>query len=533
MVATALDVAAIRSWVDAAAAALADRAAQIDALNVFPVPDSDTGTNLALTVRSGAEALAAADPRTPAEALRSVATGCVIGARGNSGTIVAQLMRSLADAADGTDEWTVAQWRQGMVAGARDARGAVASPVEGTILSVADAAAAAVAEHDGAFAEAVLAAVRAADDALAHTPDQLPVLARAGVVDAGGLGLVVLLATLAGAVGGAPVVLPERPRTARPAGVLQGQREAGSAEYAYEVQYLLEATVPAAEQLRTSLARLGDSVVLVGAGPNGHGDLQLWNVHVHVNDVGAAIEAGVDAGRPRRITVVRFADAAPGAGQQTWTAVVAVAPGPGAAHLFESEGVHVVATAAPTVEDVVRAVGDTGAAAVVMLPNTTVAAQVTADAVARVRELGIRIAVVPTRSAVQGLAAVAVHDPDRAFDDDVVAMAEAAAATRFAEIAVAAEESLTSVGICQAGDILGLIDGEVVEIGRGIVSVALLLTDRLLGVGAELLTVLVGEGAPAGIGAVIEQHVRERAPLTEVAVYPGGQTGSPLIIGVE
>jgi dihydroxyacetone kinase-like predicted kinase len=134
---------------------------------------------------------------------------------------------------------------------------------------------------------------------------------------------------------------------------------------------------------------------------------------------------------------------------------------------------------------------------------------------------------------VQGLAAVAVHDPTRRFDDDVVAMAEAAAATRFAELTVATEESLTSVGICQAGDILGLIDGEVVEIGRGLVAVAFAVIDRLLGVGAEIMTVLVGADAPPGVGELVARHVRDRAPLTDVSVYSGGQPKYPLIIGVE
>jgi dihydroxyacetone kinase-like predicted kinase len=141
--------------------------------------------------------------------------------------------------------------------------------------------------------------------------------------------------------------------------------------------------------------------------------------------------------------------------------------------------------------------------------------------------------VVPTRSPVQGLAALAVHDPRRRFDDDAVAMAEAAAATRFAEITVARGQSLTSVGICQEGDILGLIDGEVVEIGRGLVAVAFSLVDRLLGVGAELMTVLTGADAPAGLGELLIRHVRGRSPLTEVNVYPGGQPDYPVIIGVE
>ena len=187
----------------------------------------------------------------------------------------------------------------------------------------------------------------------------------------------------------------------------------------------------------------------------------------------------------------------------------------------------------PSADEVLAAVRDTGAADVVLLPNASQVAGVAEAAAERARRDGIRVTVVPTRSPVQGLAAVAVHDPTRRFDDDVVAMAEAAAATRFAEITVAEHESLTSIGICQQGDVLGLIDGEVVEIGRGLVAVVFAVTDRLLGVGAELMTVLVGSEAPAGIGELIVRHVHERAPLTEVSVYPGGQPHYPVIIGVE
>jgi dihydroxyacetone kinase-like predicted kinase len=169
----------------------------------------------------------------------------------------------------------------------------------------------------------------------------------------------------------------------------------------------------------------------------------------------------------------------------------------------------------------------------VLLPNATHVTGVAEAAARQARAQGIRVAVVPTRSPVQGLAAIAVHDPARRFDDDVVAMAEAAAATRFAQITVARDEALTAVGICQPGDVLGMIDGEVVEIGRGMLAVAFGLVDRLLGVGAELMTVLVGVDAPSRTGELIEAHVRGRAAFTDVTVYQGGQADHPVIIGVE
>jgi DAK2 domain fusion protein YloV len=522
----ALDAEAVRRWSRAAVTALAAHRDEIDALNVYPVPDSDTGSNLLTTLRAADAALAGATPAAgdPVTALALLAGGAAQGALGNSGFIVSQVLRGLADAAAASgccDADTVAA---GLDVGATLARTAVVQPVEGTVLTVARAAA--LGARGGSLAEVVGNAVRAADAAVQQTPAQLAELAEAGVVDAGGRGLVILLAALAQVVTGAeplltPVQVPPR--------AVQRRRETGAPEFGFEVQYLLEPSgADAIEKLRHRLAELGDSVAVVPAAD------EAWNVHVHVNDVGAAIEAGVELGRPHHISVVRFADEAPAPAGDAATVVVAVAPGPGLAHLFATEGVVVVdGGEEPEVDAVLAAARSTSAAALVLLPNAAPARAVAEAAADRLRDAGLRASVVPTRSPVQGLAAIAVHDPARRFDDDVVAMAEAAAATRYAELCIAAEEALTAVGRCQPGDVLGLIDGEVVEVGRGLLAVAFGLVDRLLGVGAELMTIIVGADAPPRAGELIEAHVRGRSPLTDVAVYQGGQPDQPVIIGVE
>ncbi|MDQ2748034.1 MAG: DAK2 domain-containing protein [Actinomycetota bacterium] len=521
-----LDADAVRRWSHTALESLDAHRAEIDELNVFPVPDRDTGTNLSLTIRSAVDALAADGTLDAATALRVFARGAVLGARGNSGVIMSQFLRGVADAATDASDCDAVVLRAGLLLGADQARLAVADPVEGTILTVARAAADAAATgrtlHD-----VTRSAAEAAIEALLLTTQQLPELAQAGVVDAGGRGLVLLLDALARTVNGGWSAPPELSRTARASHQLRSARETGSGDYDFEVQYLLEADDKAVELLRRELGSLGDSAAVVGTGEG------VWNVHVHVNDVGAAIESGVEAGRPYDITVVRFADQVAAA---AGTAVVAVAPGEGLAHLFEAEGVWVVdggTGRSPSTAEVLAAVRATGAGEVVLLPNASQVTGIAESAAEQARSAGIRATVVPTRSPVQGLAAVAVHDPARRFDDDVVAMAEAAAATRFAEVAIAQHEALTSIGVCQQGDVLGLIDGEVVEIGHGLVSVAFSLVDRLLGVGAELMTVLVGGGAPESVGKLLVEHVQERAPYTDVTVYPGGQPDYPLIIGVE
>ena len=529
-----LDADAVRRWSRTALESLDTHRAEIDDLNVFPVPDGDTGTNLSATIRAATDALEADKADNAAAALHVFARGAVLGARGNSGVIMSQLLRGIADVAADAPSCDAVVLRNGLRLGAEQARTAVAHPVEGTILTVARAAADAAA-GGMTLLEVTRCAVDAAVDALAHTPEQLPELARAGVVDAGGRGLVLLLDALARTVSGEWGAPPELQRMARPPHQLRSARETGSGEFDFEVQYLLDADEQSVGVLRRELGNLGDSVAVVGTGEG------VWNVHVHANDVGAAIECGVEAGRPYDITVVRFADqiaavAAVPATASTGTAVVAVAPGQGLAHLFEAEGVWVVdggTATGPSTAEVLAVLRATGAGEIVLLPNASQVTGIAESAADQARAEGIRATVVPTRSPVQGLAAVAVHDPARRFDDDVVAMAEAAAATRFAEVRIAQRESLTSVGVCQPGDVLGLIDGEVVEIGRGLVSVAFALVDRLLGVGAELMTVLVGGGTPDSVGRLIVQHVQERAPYTDVTVYPGGQPDFPLIIGVE
>jgi DAK2 domain fusion protein YloV len=523
-----LDAPALRRWCAGALAALRRHQSEIDALNVYPVPDGDTGTNLVLTLTSANEALvfdpsAEGDPTPHGQVLRLMARGALLGARGNSGVIISQILRGLADATSALPALDGPALARGLRSGADAAYGAVAEPVEGTVLTVA-AAAATAAEGAGSLAETVRAAAGAAAEALAHTPQQLPALARAGVVDAGGRGLCVLLDALAEVVTGEvrpePRLLPA-PRTSR---ALVAARESGSAEFDYEVQFLLDAAEPAVEKLRARLAELGDSLVIVGTG---EGDESTWNVHVHVNDAGAAIEAGVEAGRPHRIAVTRFADQVAADGPDR--AVVVVAAGEGIAELFASEGAAVVA-ANPSTRELLDAITATGAAHVVVLPNDpntqTVAAAAAREATAAVR-------VVPTRSPVQALAALAVRDPAREFDDDVIEMAKAAGACRYAEVCHASRDALTVAGPCRRGDVLALVEGEVHLIGSDLTETCRELLDRLLGGGGELVTLVTGADAPPGLADGLRAHAAAHWPFVEVHTFAGGHPHYPLLVGVE
>lgn len=300
--------------------------------------------------------------------------------------------------------------------------------------------------------------------------------------------------------------------------------------------YLLEAEDAAVARLRDRLDALGDSLVVVG----GDG---LWNVHVHVDDAGAAVEAGVEAGRPYRIRITHFGagDAHAGGAERTpaelvQRAVVAVVPGEGLAALYAEAGATAVLARPgepPASGELVQAVRRAHAREVVLLPNDAELRHTAAAAAEQVRAEGVRVALIPTRSAVQGIAALAVHEPERRFDEDVVAMTSAAGATRYAEVTVAERQSWTMAGICQAGDVLGLVDGDVAVIGQDVTETALAVLDRMLAAGGELVTLVVGDGAPESVAERLEARVREGYLAVDTVAYHGGRQGSVLLIGVE
>ncbi|MBT3152925.1 DAK2 domain-containing protein [Streptomyces sp. CHD11] len=557
---TFFDALAVRSWCGLALDALGRAREEIDAINVYPVADGDTGTNLYLTVESAAAAVeavfegheAGGNPGpgpgpgpTLADAVHAMAHGALIGARGNSGTILAQLLRGMAQVLAGDETAGRADGRGLRLAlrqAADSARQAVAHPVEGTVLTVASAAADAAGAAEGDCGAVARAAHEGARAALAETPDRLAVLRRAGVVDAGGRGLVAVLAALVATfTGETPRDLHARVDAgAGPhrdaAGCADGAAVPESEGPAFEVIYLLEAGDTAVARLRERLDRLGDSLVVVG----GDG---LWNVHVHVDDAGAAVEAGVEAGRPYRIRITHFgagdvhttgAGRAPG--ERAERAVVAVVPGEGLAELYTQAGATTVLARPgepPASGELVEAVRRAHAREVVLLPNDAELRHTAAAAAEQVRAEGVRAALIPTRSAIQGIAALAVHEPGRRFDEDVVSMTSAAGATRYAEVTVAERQSWTMAGICQAGDILGLVDGDVAVIGQDVTATAEAVLDRMLAGGGELVTLVLGDDAPESVAAHLEGRVRAGHLAVDTVVYHGGRQGAVLLIGVE
>jgi DAK2 domain fusion protein YloV len=533
-----LDVRAARIWAESALSALGDAREEIDALNVFPVPDGDTGTNMYLTFEAAVTAASALPSDSPPDQVADAfARGALLGARGNSGVIGAQLLRGWAETLAKYPTLDAAAVVEGFRRADEQAWAAVNDPVEGTILSVSRAAAKAAAAAPPRLRGVVEAAAAAARQALALTPDQLPALAAAGVVDAGGRGLVVALDSLVDVVVGASRKRRSRSRPAAlPVVDLSACAEHTTTGPAYEVMYLLDADDEAVARLRPDLAALGDSLVVVGGGG-------LWNVHIHVDDAGAAVEAGIAVGRPHRIQITHLGEQVRDRftkGQAHVTpvgvGVVAVAAGAGLRKLFEGAGAVAVPGGPgerPSTGQLLTAIRRARMPAVIVLPNDGDTHSVAQAAAAVARSEGIRVTVLPTRAQVQGLAAAAVHHSARGFDDDVVAMSAAAGSTRDGAVTVAVRDGLTTAGPCRVGDVLGVVDGDFAVIGNDLLEVSCEVARRLLSGGGELVTLVTGEGGYDWLANGVAERVRSRHRLIEVNVLDGGQSRYPLLLAVE
>jgi fatty acid kinase len=544
MAARRLDASALRDWAHTAVGDLISATDEINRLNVFPVADADTGTNMLFTMRSAWEqADAHSGTDDVAQVAAALAGGALHGARGNSGVILSQILRGLADvtAAAAADRGGVLADIDGPVFGAalRHAIGlavtSMGATVPGTIVSVLQDAAGA-SEHaaaDGAdLVDVVFAAADAAAVALDKTTEQLDVLAEAGVVDAGGRGLLVLLDAMSTTLGGhAPhrhEYLPSPPEV--------DVAESTFAAPQFEVMYLLSGCdADGVEKLRRCLDQLGESVA-IAASADGAGH---YSVHVHADDAGGAIEAALSVGTPSRIQITSLTGAAgarPPGGWSRERAVLAVVDGDGAAELFAGEGAHVLrpdADAPVSAKQLLHALVNAGAAQIMVLPNGYVAAEELVAGCTAAIGWGIDVVPVPAGSMVQGLAALAVHDADRQAVDDGYTMARAAAGARHGSVRVATEEALTWAGTCKPGDGLGIAGDEVLIVGQDVVAAGAGLIDLLLAVGGELVTVLTGAGVDPRVGEALQEHVHRQHLGAELVTYHTDHRGDALLIGVE
>ncbi len=511
---------------------------ELNRLNVYPVPDGDTGTNMALTLESVGAELATAESMP--EVCHAISRGSLMGARGNSGVITSQVLRGLCEGFAGLDAVDARALRAGLRRGAEAAYEAVMRPVEGTILTVVRETADAI---DGAGDEPLVATLErgfdAANASVARTPDLLPVLRDAGVVDAGGKGFTLLLAALLEVVDGRAI--PEPEAVATPAAVsahLAGDDVSG---LRYEVMYLLDASDATMPAFRNAWGAIGDSIVVVG----GDG---IWNCHIHTNDIGAALEAGVDAGRPHNIRVtdlfeqveeerwVREAEVVAdltGAPPVT-TAVVAVGVGEGVRRLLTSLGVqHIVAggqSMNPSTAQILEAVEACNADAVIVLPNNKNIVPVARQVDALTDK---DVAVVASHSVPEGLAALVEYDPSSEVAPNCAAMDAAVERVRTGEVTQAVRDAAVDGAQVHAGDWIALARDGVVAATKSAADAVYKLLEHLVDDESEIVTVLVGAEALAPETQRIREHIELAFPHVEVEFHDGGQPLYPYLVGVE
>jgi DAK2 domain fusion protein YloV len=525
------DLETLRELARGALASLELSRQRIDDLNVYPVPDGDTGTNLALTTRGIVETLeatAAADRPTLA---REVTRAALMSARGNSGVILSQIVRGAAEAlgpAETIDSSAVARAFRGA---SDEAYRAVRKPVEGTMLTVIRELADAAEERgpDVEPPELLKTLVERGDEAVARTPGQLEVLREAGVVDAGGAGLVELVRGLAATASGEP--LAEPPAREEPA--LEAVHQEPS-RYRYCTTFVVEGDGLDAEALESELDRLGDSLLVVG-------DPEALKIHVHTDEPGAALSLGTGVGTIEGVEIAdmhrqteqreqRLLSALPGGGSRS--GVVAVVAGDGNRRLFEDLGAEKVIeggqTMNPSTADLLEAVDAVAADEVVLLPNNK---NVVMAAEQASRVAGKPVHVVPTESVLAGLAALVAFNRERSAEENATAMQDAAQQVATGEVTVASRDASVDGITVRAGNYLALLDGNAFAASPSFDEVARSLLDRLLAEPRDVLTVLTGEGAPPLNGLLDE--LAQRHPDLELDVHEGGQPHYPLLLSAE
>jgi DAK2 domain fusion protein YloV len=549
-----LDAAELRATVHVYSEALAAHREPINRLNVYPVPDGDTGTNMSLTLQSVAEGLVAAGDDL-ASVCKAISHGSLMGARGNSGVILSQILRGMVSVVGDAGTCDGATFSRALRAASDAAYQAVMRPVEGTILTVvresAEAAEATVVAAPGASLLTVVEGARAAGAvALDKTPELLPVLAEAGVVDAGGTGLLLLFDALLHVIDGRPVPEPRVGEGAVRADArlvvhTADEPHGDVSDLRYEVMYFLEAPDESVPAFKDVWSGIGDSIVVVG----GDG---IWNCHIHTDDIGAAIEAGLDAGRPRDIRVtdlmeqveeerwVREAGDAdvvevpPHVSQPVTTAIVAVAAGDGIKRIFYSLGVQGIVAGGqsmnPSTAELLAAVEAVPADHVVILPNNKniipVAEQVDAHTDRTVR-------VVPTRGIAEGFAALMGYDPEAPADDNAKEMTALSASVVAGEVTQAVRDSTSDAGPIAEGDFLGIARDGIKVVASSVGDAATGLLETMVGDEHEIVTIIEGEGSAAADTRTITEWLAEHRPGVQPEVHHGGQPLYPYLFGVE
>ena len=518
--------------------ALQEHKESLNSLNVYPVPDGDTGSNMTATLNSVVSEIESLEDPEFENIIEAISHGSLMGARGNSGVIISQILRGFVSEIKNASKKTIDAnlFSDALRAAASAAYEAVGNPVEGTILTVvretAEAAEKSLLEHSNLLMVAETAR-EAAKRSLDSTPDLLPVLARAGVVDAGGSGFLLMLDSLLHVIDDRPMPEPEIVKASVDSLILDIHDDTTNSGTRYEVMYFLDAPDDLIPGFKKAWSEIGDSIVVVG-GEN------IWNCHVHTNNIGAAVEAGISIGKPHDIRVTDlFEEIAENHHEQDHAdpigcSVIAVANGDGIGDIFRSLGATRVVNGGqsmnPSTADLLEAVEAIASEHVIILPNNSnivaVAEQVDSQTSKTIR-------VVETHTVTEGFASLLGYDPEGTSDKNQTDMTQFSQMVESGEITTAVRESASDVGQIKKGDFLGLRKGKVTVIAETIVEATRNLLKEMISDDHEIITLVAGRDSNKKETDEVVAWVSNEYEALEVEVHEGGQPLYQYYIGIE
>ena len=542
----------LKEMFSSGAALLTQNRESVDALNVFPVPDGDTGTNMTQTINSAIKEMNAKRYTSVADVADAVARGALKGARGNSGVILSQILRGFARALAGNEDIDCALLAKMVREGANTAYKAVMKPKEGTILTVIRV----IAEETGKIAgqyEDVVALFKqilvSGDNILRKTPDMLPVLKQAGVVDSGGMGLMVVLRGMYAALAGEPVevVVEGKSDEALPGEFVDehGSLSVEDIEFGYCTEFIVSHPRPDMKEsevvrLRKRLERIGDCVLVIS-------DLSVVKVHVHTNDPGKALQYALELGeldaikidnmfeeaREREEKAAQAAEAKKQAEMKEY-GIVAVALGEGLSNIFKDLNVDQIVdggqTMNPSIQDLAEACDATNAKNVIILPNNTniiLAAQQASELTEK------NVVVLPTKSVPMGISAALAFNPEASVEENTEAMTEAASNVHTASITYAVRDTNFENREIHAGDIMGMLDNKLEILGSNVEEVAVQCTEKMVNEESSLITIYYGSDKDEEQAQELSAVLEEKYPDCDVEVQNGGQPLYYYLVAVE
>ncbi|HES3434686.1 TPA: DAK2 domain-containing protein [Streptococcus pyogenes] len=545
-----------QEMVQAAATRLGKQAEYVNSLNVFPVPDGDTGTNMSMTMDNGAKEVADKPASTVGEVGQMLSKGLLMGARGNSGVITSQLFRGFGQSIKGKDELTGKDLAQAFQVGVEVAYKAVMKPVEGTILTVSRGAATAAlkkADLTDDAVEVMQAALDGAKGALAKTPDLLPVLKEVGVVDSGGQGLVFIYEGFLSALNGDYVTSADFKAT--PANMSEminaehhksvvGHVATEDITYGYctEIMVALKQGPTYVKEFNYDefqgyLSGLGDSLLVVN-------DDEIVKVHVHTEDPGLVMQEGLKYGSLIKIKVdnmrnqheaqVQKTDVEKNKAEVKEFGLIAVVAGEGLSEIFKAQGVDYVIsggqTMNPSTEDIVKAIEAVNAKQVIILPNNKnifMAAQSAAEVV------DIPAAVVATRTVPQGFTSLLAFDPSKSLEDNVADMSTSLSDVVSGSVTLAVRDTTIDGLEIHENDFLGMVDGKIIVSNPDMEATLKAAFEKMIDEDSEIVTIFVGEEGDQDLAEELAGYLGETYEDVEVEIHQGDQPVYPYLMSIE